>query len=158
MVRLHAKPGIRKIKYLHIKTVVKGGKGIESVYGVSAPLYKKLIFDGFKETDFAEISQSGTGETFAYAFYPRMTVEIISECYQFTKCDTCGNIYGNKKKGISDETFFVDKENVPDFSISDVWASKQYILGNRLVLVSPKMYAKIIERVRNARFIPVYVK
>lgn len=158
LVRLRAKPGIRKIKYLHIKTVVKGGKGIESVYGVSAPLYRELINEGFRETDFAEIGESGAGETFAYAFYPRMTVEINSERYHFTKCDMCGNTYGSKKEGNQGEGIFVDRENVPDFSISDVWASRQYVLGNRLVLVSPKMYAKIIKKVKNARFIPVYMK
>ena len=136
--------------------VIKCGEQIDEVYGISKYMFDN-IKDSYLKKGFKPIYSKRGKEPFGYGFYGKSEVQLYNDnfCYE-EPCKYCGTVYAEEKKRVEHYCEFYVLQKI-DFKESPVYRSYQFYYGNQITLISPELYKYINSRVKNAKFIPVFV-
>lgn len=154
--KLIANPDGKNKVLINEEHVIKCGEQIDEVYGIS-----KFMFDNIKDSylkkGFKPIYSKRGKEPFGYGFYGESEVQLYNDnfCYE-EPCKYCGTVYAEEKKSVEHYCEFYVLQKI-DFKESPVYNSSQFYNGNQIALISPDLYKYIKCRVKDAKFIPVFV-
>ncbi|MBE5958436.1 MAG: hypothetical protein E7254_06190 [Lachnospiraceae bacterium] len=136
--------------------VIKCGDQIDEVYGISKYMFDNMSND-FLKIGFKPIFAKRGKEPFGYGFYGKEEVELYNDNYIYEEqCDECNSILAEEKSKIEGPCEFYVKEKL-DFTNSPVYVSRQFYDKNQIVFIKPELYKYIIDKVKNAEFIPVFL-
>ncbi|MCR5836211.1 MAG: hypothetical protein K6G88_06885 [Lachnospiraceae bacterium] len=119
-------------------------------------MYENITND-FLKKGFRPIYSKKSEQPFAYGVYGEKEIHLYNDNYTYELCNYCGTINAEEKQSTDKFCDFYVLENIP-FEDSPVVASREYYYGNQVMLVSPELYSYITERIKNAKFIPVFLK
>lgn len=146
-----------KTKRLHTEEqLIKCGEQIDEVYGISKYMFDNLSDDYLKK-GFKPIYSKRGEEPFGYGFYGESKIELFNDNYEYSVCESCGQIGAREKiETVRYCEFYVLRK--PDFEKYPVNFSKQFFYGTPIALISPELYKYIVSRFKKAEFIPVFMK
>jgi hypothetical protein len=136
--------------------VIKCGDQIDELYGIS-----KYMFDNMSDENlqkgFKPILAKRGKEPFGYGFYGEKEIDLYNDNYTYDICcEKCKSILAIENKKIEEPCIFYIKEEV-DFITFPVCVSRQFYDKNQVSIVSPELYSYIIDKVKDAEFIPVFL-
>ena len=144
----------RDVKCMRAKSIFQIGAGIETLKCISAELYEVLMENGVNSNDFTPITKGKNIK--GYVFNPQKECNIVSDYYEYNKCEKCGRILAQ----IADEEILMQEKitiyDKYDFSEHDVFRTVAYYCGEQQIVISPKIFKLIQPYIKPEEAIPIF--
>ena len=144
----------KDVKCMRTRSIFQIGSGIETLKCISAELYEVLMGNGVNSNDFSPITKGKSIK--GYVFNPQKECNIVSDYYEYNKCEKCGRILAQ----IADEEILMQEKitiyDKYDFSEHDVFRTVAYYCGEQQIVISPKIFKLIQPYIKPEEAIPIF--